>query len=44
VYLEKFKEKKPAVVTALREAVDAAYLSVSVSLVLGFKYCRTEHL
>ncbi|KAH3877159.1 hypothetical protein DPMN_001016, partial [Dreissena polymorpha] len=30
VYIEKFKEKKPMVVTALREAIDAAYLSISL--------------
>ncbi|XP_052800946.1 cytoskeleton-associated protein 5-A-like isoform X2 [Mya arenaria] len=30
VYIEKFKEKKPMVVTALRDAIDAAYLSISL--------------
>ncbi|KAL4225289.1 Cytoskeleton associated protein 5 [Mactra antiquata] len=30
VYLDKFKEKKLMVVTALREAIDAAYLSISL--------------
>ena len=30
VLLEKFKEKKPAIVAALREAVDAIFLTVSL--------------
>lgn len=30
IYLDKFKEKKPMVVTALREAIDNAYLTISL--------------
>ena len=30
-FLEKFKEKKPQVVQALQEAIDAVFLTVSVS-------------
>lgn len=45
--LEKFKEKKQNVVTALKEAIDAVYLTVSLfknttecSLdIIGFSYC-----
>ena len=32
--LEKFREKKQNVVTALREAIDAVYMSVSVNVCL----------
>ena len=32
-YLDKFKEKKPMVVTALRDAIDAAWMSVSIYII-----------
>ena len=35
--LEKFKEKKPAVVAALRDAADEAYFSVSLLYLYFFK-------
>lgn len=40
VILEKFKEKKQNVVSALREAIDAVYLTVSIGLnYLFLSYC-----
>lgn len=37
-YLEKFKEKKQNVVTALREAIDAAYATVSCFFIFFLEF------
>ncbi|XP_015113427.1 protein mini spindles isoform X2 [Diachasma alloeum] len=41
--LEKFKEKKPTVVTVLREAVDAIFLSITIEAVLEDSLAALEN-